>query len=160
MSLHQRFVEIRKFYEAVTPRIMAVEPWMWGAETFILERMTGLSPIEEAFWGDIRMEGVVLYPQYPVAGYFLDFAHPKVKVAIECDGQKWHMDRLKDRQRDAELHNLGWTVYRLTGKQCWETTQESFDSEGREQYELSRPTLLLRQLGKRYRICSRYREAA
>jgi hypothetical protein len=36
---------------------------------------------------------LVLYPQYPVGRYFVDFGNPVHKVAIECDGARWHSYR-------------------------------------------------------------------
>lgn len=77
-----------------------------------------LTPIESWLWGDIREANAVFYPQWPVAGVFVDFANPAAKVAIECDGAAYHQDKAKDEARDEMLWELGWSVYRLTGKQC------------------------------------------
>ena len=64
-------------------------------------------------WEEVRR-------QYEVAradgGLFrLDFALPKIRMAIELDGSH-HRDRRqssKDRRRDIELERLGWTVVHL-----------------------------------------------
>ena len=53
-----------------------------------------------------------------MAGFFVDFANPKAKVAIECDGEAYHRDKAKDAYRDAKLSGLGWAVYRISGKDC------------------------------------------
>jgi very-short-patch-repair endonuclease len=50
----------------------------------------------------------------------VDLAYPLLKIAIECDGYAWHMDRAsfeRDRARDAELIALGWKVLRFTWAQ-------------------------------------------
>jgi very-short-patch-repair endonuclease len=98
----------------------ALDPYEW--ENKGLLRMT---PIEEALWSDMREEGVVMYPQYPVGGFFVDFGNPVAKVAIECDGAAYHLDKEKDAARDRALGELGWMVYRFTGRQC----KEEFDEE-------------------------------
>lgn len=47
----------------------------------------------------------------------IDLAYPEQKLAIECDGYAFHMDRQafeRDRERDNELQKLGWVVLRFT----------------------------------------------
>jgi hypothetical protein len=63
-------------------------------------------------------------PEFPIriAGGLIhvDLAYPLLKIAIECDGYAWHMDRAsfeRDRARDAELMALGWKVLRFTWAQ-------------------------------------------
>jgi very-short-patch-repair endonuclease len=73
------------------------------------------SPIEHIAWGEIRYLGLVLYPQYPIAELFVDFAAPQQKVVIECDGAAYH-DKDQDAERDERLRKRGWTVYRIPGK--------------------------------------------
>lgn len=150
------FNRIREYYEWRTPEIMAVDPWRWGVEPYEIDWTSIFSPIEDAFWQDIRSEGAVLYPQYPACGFFLDFAHPKVKVAVECDGKQWHMDRKKDWARDDILRKHGWTVYRLTGRQCFEDTKQKLDDDGCDRLEFGRPRLLLQALGREFKIIGRF----
>lgn len=78
-----------------------------------------LTPIEEWLWQDIRSAGhMPMVMQYPVGPYFLDFANPRLKVAIEADGKAFH-DPAKDALRDAKLWNeFGWKVYRVSGREC------------------------------------------
>lgn len=48
---------------------------------------------------------------------FIDFAYPKVKLAIECDGRATHFDRSdwdKDLERRTQLARLGWRVIHVT----------------------------------------------
>ena len=110
---------IREFYKMVEPLIMAEKSTEWGIDPYAWD--TGLicmTPIESWLWHDIRAVDAVFYPQYPVSGLFVDFANPKAKVAIECDGEAYHRDKDKDSARDAALRACGWTVYRISGKDC------------------------------------------
>lgn len=90
----------------------ALDPYEW--DTGIIE----LTPIERWLWGDIREAGAILYPQFPIGRYVVDFANPVARVAVECDGAQWHLDKEKDAARDADLASQGWTVYRITGRDC------------------------------------------
>jgi very-short-patch-repair endonuclease len=54
---------------------------------------------------------------HPVAGYKIDVAFVRRKVAIEVDGWAYHTDPeafVKDRNRQNALTLLGWTVLRFT----------------------------------------------
>ena len=110
---------IREFYKMAEPSIMAEKSSEWGIDPYAWD--TGLirmTPIESWLWSDIRAVDLVVYPQYPVAGFFVDFANPRAKVAIECDGEAYHHDKEKDATRDATLRACGWSVYRISGKDC------------------------------------------
>ena len=55
--------------------------------------------------------------QYPLGPYRADFAVPQLKLAIECDGDMWHMypdKKAKDQLRDANLAKFGWTTVRFS----------------------------------------------
>lgn len=93
--------------------------WAYG-DAYLWDHEGGidLTPIERLLWSDIRALDAVLYPQYPVGRYFVDFANPAAKVAVECDGAAWHTDKAKDAARDADLAAMGWTVYRFPGWEC------------------------------------------
>lgn len=70
--------------------------------------------------------------EYQAKYYSLDFAFPKSKIAIECDGTYYHIDpRIypngpkdkiqrrnfgRDKAKNTYLNNRGWTIIR-----CWET---------------------------------------
>ena len=52
----------------------------------------------------------------------LDFAFPDIKIAIYCDGYKWHWTRnqfKKDRSQSRELQLQGWIVLRFAGGEIW-----------------------------------------
>lgn len=40
----------------------------------------------------------------------VDFAHPKLNLALEADGDRWHRDVVHEYDRDELLKELGWSV--------------------------------------------------
>lgn len=76
-----------------------------------------MSPIEVALYNAMVAEGLVPTPQYCVEGYFVDFAFPDVRYAVEADGAAFHSGAAKqrDNKRDWILKNNGWTVQRFHG---------------------------------------------
>jgi len=120
------YAAIRQHYESVRPQIMSEEANEWAIEPYQWELVgIRMTPIEEWLWHDIRAVDAVLYPQFPVGPYFVDFANPKEKVAIECDGAAYHTNKDRDAKRDAWLRSQGWKVYRITGRDC----RDGVDSE-------------------------------
>lgn len=110
---------IKQFYRERETRILAAPRCRWALDPYAWESAgISMTPIERALWHDIRCAALVLYPQYPVGRFFVDYANPAAKVAIECDGAAYHMDKAKDKARDAVLKSLGWRVYRITGRDC------------------------------------------
>jgi len=75
-----------------------------------------MTMIERLVWTEIKCHGLPMYPQFPAMGYFLDFADPIKKIAIEADGKRWHKDKEKDARRDFVLESAGWEIYRIQGK--------------------------------------------
>lgn len=118
----------------------------WAVPVYEWDGLIRMTPIEDCLWHDIRNLNAVLYPQWPVAGFFVDFANPVAKVAVECDGAAYHQDKEKDERRDAKLRALGWSVYRFTGKECHRELDEDWEmywaESGRE-----RPPLAIEMLG-------------
>ena len=134
---------IKQHYEEITPRIISRNKGQWVAPYTDLIRWELLfSPIEEQTWQALRCFGQCpLYPQYPAGKYFLDFGNPKYKVAIECDGKEWHMDKEKDAKRDSELFKQGWNIFRISGADCFKVCEEyherfDCDKDEREIYEI------------------------
>lgn len=121
---------IRAFYREAEPDILTAGRNEWGMDLYAWDELgiIYMTPIECWLWHDIRANDAVLYPQYPVSRYFVDFANPVAKVAIECDGAAYHTDTAKDARRDAELAQLGWSVYRAPGWLC----RTDFNPETRE----------------------------
>lgn len=126
----------------------------WGVTPYSWEVDAGVSftPIESALWSDIRMEGAVLYPQYPVSRFFVDFANPVARIAIECDGKHFHIDKEKDARRDKEINKIGWTVYRFTGSECMKDTEIEEDEDGHEVVVLSPVRLAIRNIVNKHGI--------
>lgn len=126
------FNAVSDFYKHFHAQIMGAKKNEWGIDPYEWDTgMIQMTPIESWLWHDIRAVDVVLYPQYPVAGFFVDFANPRAKVAIECDGFEFHQDKAKDAARDKKLTNAGWTVYRITGKDCRDVVGLDSDSVAR-----------------------------
>lgn len=127
-TLGQRFARIREHYKTELPRMMA-EYERTGRvhfDPYRLDFTSDMTPIEAAVWGDIRCAALPFFPQIPALNYFLDFADPFKKIAIECDGKEWH-DAEKDAKRDARLAEDGWTVYRIPGSMCRRTLRRPID---------------------------------
>lgn len=81
-----------------------------------------LNPFELHVLKRLEREGIPVIPQYGVAGYWIDFAaqHPtrpgRMVLAIEADGAAYHSSetaRARDRLRQQNLENLGWTFHRI-----------------------------------------------
>ncbi len=85
------------------------------------------TPIEKNVWEDIRIVGLPFYPQYPIGKYFADFADPIKKIVIEVDGAEYHQDQEKDKERQAEVEAMGWTVIRIPGRKTYQSLDEYYD---------------------------------
>lgn len=105
---HRKWSAIRKIYASIDTGDYTPYPVDW---TRIF------TPIESLVWAEIRHIGLPFFPQFPIGRFFADFADPKKRIAIECDGAAYHSPE-KDRQRDAFLLSQGWTVYRISGSDC------------------------------------------
>lgn len=122
-----RLAAIRQFYALAHSDIVKAGASEWGIDPYEVDWLQVFTPIENALWYDIRMAGAVMYPQYPVLNYFVDFGSPVAKVAIECDGAAFHQDVEKDAARQRAIESAGWTVYRITGRDC----KTDFDEQKR-----------------------------
>lgn len=109
---------LRQFYRLVGSQIQDAGSAEWGIDPYEVDWISIFTPIELALWHDIRAADLVMYPQYPIKGYFVDFANPAAKVCIECDGSQWHQDTEKDAIRQRNIEAQGWTMYRITGRAC------------------------------------------
>jgi len=115
--LKQRELSQKKIQDAKTPggwnrdgsgRIVMTGPERQLLESLVNSRNSG--HIKEA-----------IIPQYPVTHgkhhYSLDFAMPRIKLGLEVDGGIFHSTDeqiARDKQRDANLTSLGWTILRFT----------------------------------------------
>lgn len=99
------------------------------------------TPIESNAWGDIRGIGVPLYPQCPVAGVFIDFADPHLKIGLELDGKDFH-DVERDRTRDERLWTFGWRIFRVSGAESFRMKPGPLDESFHDEEESERRYLL------------------
>lgn len=141
-----RFKAIRAFYAAASPTIFAEDPRRWAIDPYEVDWIRVFTPIERAFWHDIRAHGAVLYPQFPVGRFFPDFCNPVAKVIVECDGAYWHSDTDADAARDAELRSLGFSIYRVKGRVCLADSFEAEDGWGRTILQQSESSELVRRI--------------
>lgn len=118
ISLETRRTCLRAFYRNAMDEISKAGSFEWGIDPYEVDWIQVFTPIESALWHDIRAENVVMYPQFPIQGYFADFANPVAGVCIECDGARWHADATKDAVRQRVIEQHGWIVYRITGRDC------------------------------------------
>lgn len=124
-----RLRNIRRAYAQFQVRADAgFADWMEFEPYRIADWASIFTPIEQAAWHDIRKSGLAMWPQLPVGRFYVDFGNPIVKVALECDGKKFH-DPAIDAVRDKVLNAMGWTVYRAPGWQCWHEISEPLGFE-------------------------------
>lgn len=136
---------IRDHYRRHADAIRAAGKNQYGIDPYAWDSLVSMTPIEWPMWQDIRSIGMVMYPQYPVGRFFVDFGNPVAKVAIECDGAAWHQDKAADKRRQDKIESMGWTVYRFTGRQCRQIPHD--DGKGQTIDKL-------REIAQWHRICS------
>lgn len=130
-NYYQKLSAIRSYYRRVEPQLLKhhrERPTQFY-DSYPTDWSLLFSPIERMAWDAIRCKGgIVLYPQYPALEYFLDFANPGLKIALELDGK--HHDKDRDFFRDQDLKRAGWTIYRITGREMHGTFRDwsDFDS--------------------------------
>lgn len=136
----KRFALYRKNYRMKQIKVDAgLSSWGHDDPYEIADWDSVFTPIERSLWWDIREKRMHLWPQLPVGRFFVDFGSPVSKVAVECDGKKWH-DAKKDAARDAELRELGWSVYRIPGWLChgiapeYDPSMDEYELEERQRF--------------------------
>lgn len=79
------------------------------------------TPIEKYMENAMINYEIPAEPQYEIGTKITDFAYPKQKLAIECNGYKWHKQDKeqieKDIERDKYLAKKGWRVLHFSGVQ-------------------------------------------
>ena len=76
------------------------------------------SQIEEHLFDAFKELGLKPELQYHVKVFRLDMAFPDIKIAIECDGWKFHTGEhnwRKDRYRQKRIEEEGWKFERFQG---------------------------------------------
>jgi very-short-patch-repair endonuclease len=150
-ALRARFDRVRAHYARHEAAILA-SPGEWFDDGYSWDHEAGiiLTPIERALWHDIRAEDLVLYPQFPVGRFFVDFGNPICRVAIECDGERWHQDAQRDAERQRQIEAMGWAVYRITGRDCFTDTKEVEDENGKPIVALSAARFFVRDVAAKH----------
>lgn len=82
------------------------------------------SPFEEEVAKALAARGYKLVQQWPVGAYRIDMVaiDGNRKVAIECDGERWHSSEEQirnDMERQTILERLGWHFVRLRGSEYY-----------------------------------------
>ena len=72
------------------------------------------SPIEGMFLRGFKDFGLEPMIQYPLDVFYIDFAFPEIKLAIEIDGIKYHSAK-KDAYKNKRIKELGWKLERFGG---------------------------------------------
>lgn len=79
----------------------------------IINKKGHRTDIEKKMYDALLKEKIEFKEQYHLEKYWIDFALPEFKIAIECDGVYWH-NKEKDKIRDEELLKVGWKTLRFT----------------------------------------------
>lgn len=145
-TFYKQQAVIREVYEEMTPVILerAAQGYLGQTNPYYVDWRKFMTPIEFDAWCSIRHKGIGLFPQYPALNYFLDFANPFLKVAVELDGKDWH-DPAKDAKRDERLVADGWFIFRIPGRECYTNCPMLWDIEQDEYIDAQERDDQLRQ---------------
>jgi len=90
----------------------------------------GTTPIERILYYWLDYFNLAPIPQFAVGNRRIDLAYPSLKLAVECNGEKFHAgldNQKKDYIRRIELQNQGWEVIPIWGKDIFSRTLEVVD---------------------------------
>ena len=90
------------------------------------------SPFEVSVAHALADRGYHLVQQWKVGSYRLDIVAVcgKKKVAIECDGERWHSGEEKireDMERQTILERLGWRFIRIRGSEFYKDSEKTIE---------------------------------
>lgn len=88
------------------------------------------SPFEEAVAKALVAKGYQVDQQWPVGNYRIDMvvSDEKGRIALECDGERWHSGETKireDMERQTILERLGWRFIRLRGSEYYSNPEKA-----------------------------------
>lgn len=88
------------------------------------------SPFEEAVAKALVTKGYQVVQQWPVGSYRIDMviSDAQGRVALECDGERWHSGDAKiraDMERQTILERLGWRFIRLRGSEYYSNPEKA-----------------------------------
>ena len=112
-----------RYYDLVAPQIMKIAaeegPYTRGCEKYGLPWVQTFSHAEKFAWEKLHNHpSVMLYPEYPVGKFFLDFGNPALSIGVEIDGKNYH-DKDYDFARDLALLRQGWIIFRVPAKELF-----------------------------------------
>lgn len=89
------------------------------------------SEFEKEVMKYLIFKGYKIVPQWQVGAYRIDMVaiYGDKKVAIECDGERWHgEDKIEeDMIRQSILERLGWTFIRIRGSEFYSNKEETIE---------------------------------
>lgn len=90
------------------------------------------SPFEQSVASSLVGRGFHIIQQWPVGAYRLDMVvvSGQKRVAIECDGERWHSgeDKVReDMERQTILERLGWRFIRIRGSEYYRNPEATMD---------------------------------
>ena len=90
------------------------------------------SPFEASVATALSSSGYHIEQQWAVGSYRLDIVAVcgKKKVAIECDGERWHSSEEKireDMERQTILERLGWHFIRIRGSEFYSNREKTIE---------------------------------
>ena len=90
------------------------------------------SPFEVSVASALAVRGYNLVQQWKVGSYRLDIVAVcgSKKVAIECDGERWHSGEEKireDMERQTILERLGWRFIRIRGSEYYRDSESTIN---------------------------------
>jgi very-short-patch-repair endonuclease len=131
-TIRERIEALRAVWGIVEPEVMAcISETGHPPDPYYIDWLPVFTPIEDDAWQYIRGRGLPMLPQVPIDRFIVDFGDPAAKIAIECDGARWH-SLARDGPRDQALASLGWLVFRLSGRELYPGETEL--GEIREQF--------------------------
>jgi very-short-patch-repair endonuclease len=91
---------------------------LWRDRKIRYRDATTESPLERAIAQGLEKRNIRYKREHVISHTHVDFAFPEVKLAVECDGWRYHHTRKEhDARRDAFLKSQGWTVVRFSGEE-------------------------------------------
>lgn len=109
----ERRIVLRQYYMDAMPEIIGLARQSLNIWASIYPFDWKFNKNEYSLWSSIRSNPMVMYPEFPVLNYFVDFGNPYLRIAIEADSEKYH-DREKDLERDKELLRVNWKTFRVS----------------------------------------------
>lgn len=107
----------------------ASDPHAMAARTREIEEASD-SPFEAEIATSLVAKGYHIVQQLPVGAYRIDMVaiSGEKRIAIECDGERWHSGEEKireDMERQSILERLGWRFIRIRGSEFYRGKNEA-----------------------------------